>query len=124
MLAFFPDQSGDIKLELNTEYRAKLVSVINGAVFVDAGNIWLYNKDPLKPGAEITNEFLKQLAVGAGVGLRADVSFLVLRLDLAFPLRKPYLPEGQRWVIDLVDFGSSSWRKNNLVLNIAIGYPF
>jgi hypothetical protein len=62
--------------------------------------------------------------VGAGVGLRVDVSFLVLRLDVAFPLRKPFLPEGQRWVIDQVDFGSGTWRKNNLVLNIAIGYPF
>jgi outer membrane protein insertion porin family len=121
---FFPDQSGDIKLELNTEYRMKLVSVVNGAIFADAGNIWLYNKDPQKPGAEFTKQFLNQLAVGAGVGLRADVSFLVLRLDLAFPLRKPYLPEGQRWVINQIDFGSSSWRKDNLVLNIAIGYPF
>jgi len=121
---FYPDQSGDIKLELNTEYRMKLVSVINGAVFMDAGNIWLFNKDTLKPGAEFNNQFIKQLAVGAGVGLRADITFLVLRLDVAFPLRKPYLPNGQRWVIDQVDFGSSTWRKNNLVFNIAIGYPF
>ncbi len=121
---FFPDQSGDIKLEINTEYRMKLVSVINGAVFVDAGNIWLYNKDTLKPGGEFTNKFMKQLAVGAGVGLRADVSFLVLRLDVAFPLRKPWLPDGQQWVIDQIDFGSGTWRKNNLILNIAIGYPF
>lgn len=121
---FLPDQSGDIKLELNTEYRMKLVSIINGAVFVDAGNIWLYNKDPLKRGAEFTKDFMNQLAVGTGVGLRADVSFLVLRLDLAFPLRKPYLPAGQRWVINQIDFASGSWRSNNLVLNIAIGYPF
>ena len=121
---FFPDQSGDIKLEINTEYRMKLVSVVNGAVFVDAGNIWLYNKDTLKPGAEFTNKFMSQLAVGAGVGLRVDVSFLVLRLDVAFPLRKPWLPDGQRWVIDQIDFASGTWRKNNLVLNIAIGYPF
>ncbi|GAC1425654.1 MAG: BamA/TamA family outer membrane protein [Chitinophagaceae bacterium] len=121
---FLPDQSGDIKLEINTEYRFKLVSVVNGAVFADGGNIWLYNKDPLKPGAEFTNQFMKQLAVGTGVGIRVDVSFLVLRLDLAFPLRKPYLPEGQRWVINQVDFGSGSWRRNNLVFNLAIGYPF
>jgi outer membrane protein assembly factor BamA len=102
----------------------KLVSIINGAAFVDAGNIWLYNKDPLKPGAAFTKYFVNQLAVGTGVGLRADVSFLVLRLDLAFPLRKPYLPAGQRWVINQIDFASGSWRSNNLVLNIAIGYPF
>lgn len=121
---FYPDQSGDIKLELNTEYRVKLVSVVNGAVFVDAGNIWLYNKDTLRPGAEFTNQFMQQLAVGTGVGLRVDVSFLVLRLDLAFPLRKPYLPPGQRWVFNQIDFGSAAWRRDNLVLNIAIGYPF
>ena len=121
---FFPDQSGDIKIELNTEYRAKLFSVINGAVFVDAGNIWLYNKDPQKPGAEFTSQFLNQFAVGTGVGLRADVTFLVLRLDLAFPLRKPWLPDGQRWVIDQINFGDGSWRRDNLLLNIAIGYPF
>ncbi len=121
---FLPDQSGDMKLEINTEYRAKLFSVINGAVFVDAGNIWLYNKDPLKPGAEFTGKFLQQLAVGTGVGLRADITFLVLRLDVAFPLRKPWLPAGQQWVINQIDLGSGTWRSNNLVLNIAIGYPF
>jgi len=121
---FLPDQSGDIKLEINTEYRFKLVSVVNGAVFVDGGNIWLYNKDTLKPGAEFTNQFMKQLAVGTGVGLRVDVSFLVLRLDVAFPLRKPYLPAGHRWVIDQIDFGSAHWRGSNLVFNLAIGYPF
>jgi hypothetical protein len=49
---------------------------------------------------------------------------LILRTDLAFPIRKPYLPEGQRWVLDQVSFGSGSWRKENLVFNLAIGYPF
>jgi outer membrane protein assembly factor BamA len=122
--SFYPDQSADLKLELNTEYRAKLFSVVNGAVFVDAGNIWLLNADPNKPGAEISKNFLKELAVGTGAGLRFDFDFLILRTDLAFPIRKPYLPEGQRWVIDDIDFGSGSWRKDNLILNIAIGYPF
>jgi len=121
---FLPDQSGDIKLELNTEYRAQLYSVIHGAIFVDAGNIWLWNKDPARPGAQFTSKFMSELAVGTGAGLRFDLSFLVLRLDLAFPLRKPWLPEGERWVIDDIDFGSRSWRKENLVFNLAIGYPF
>ena len=121
---FLPDESGDLKLEANTEYRAKIVSVVNGAIFVDAGNIWLMNKDPLKPGGQFSSKFLDQLAVGAGVGLRFDLSFLVLRTDLAFPLRKPYLPEGRRWVIDDIDFGSGPWRKENLLFNLAIGYPF
>ncbi|HQZ24267.1 MAG TPA: BamA/TamA family outer membrane protein [Flavobacterium sp.] len=122
--SYFPDQSADLKLEFNTEYRAKIYGLMKGALFVDAGNIWLLNADPDKPGAEISKDFMKQIAVGAGAGLRFDFSFLILRTDLAIPLRKPYLPEGQRWVIDDIDFGSSSWRKENLILNIAIGYPF
>jgi outer membrane protein assembly factor BamA len=122
--SFFPDQSADLKLELNTEYRAKIYSVIKGALFVDAGNIWLLNADSNKLGAEISNDFMKQIAVGAGAGLRFDFSFIILRTDLAIPIRKPYLPEGQRWVLDDIDLGSGSWRKENLILNIAIGYPF
>ena len=71
-----------------------------------------------------SKEFLSELAVGAGVGLRLDFSILVLRLDLAMPLRVPYYEKGDRWVLDRVKFGDSSWRKDNLILNIAIGYPF
>ena len=124
---FYPTQTGDIKLEGNTELRAKLFSVVHGAIFIDAGNVWLYNRDTAlnaQPGGQFTKEFLKQLAVGAGVGLRFDISFLVLRLDLAIPLRIPYLPEGQRWVINKIDFGDRQWRRDNLILNLAIGYPF
>ncbi|MFP5437091.1 MAG: BamA/TamA family outer membrane protein [Bacteroidia bacterium] len=122
--SFLPDQSGDIKLEMNTEYRAQLYRIFHGAVFVDAGNIWLWNKDPLRPGAEFSGKFLNQLAVGTGVGLRLDLSFLVVRADVAFPLRRPAVTEGSPWVIDQIDFGSRGWRKDNLVLNIGIGYPF
>ncbi|MBX2922715.1 MAG: BamA/TamA family outer membrane protein [Chitinophagaceae bacterium] len=122
--SFLPDQSGDIKLELNSELRAKLFSIVYGAVFVDAGNIWLYNDSPDKPGARFSNRFLKELAVGTGLGLRFDISFLVLRLDVAFPVRKPWLQEAQRWVIDDIQFGNKAWRKDNLVYNIGIGYPF
>jgi outer membrane protein insertion porin family len=122
--SFLPDQSGDLKLELNTEYRTKLFSIVRGALFVDAGNIWLLNKNPLKPGSEISNDFLNELGAGVGAGLRFDLSFLVLRTDLAFPIRKPYLPSDQRWVFNQIDFGSPSWRKENLVFNLAIGYPF
>src|SRR5690606_39106915 len=121
---FLPDESGDFKLEFNTELRSKLFSVVHGAIFLDAGNIWLREKNPNKPGAELTKKFLNQLAVGTGVGLRFDLSFLILRTDLAFPLRKPYLPDGQQWVLDEIDFGSKFWRRDNLVFNLAIGYPF
>ncbi|WP_300567079.1 BamA/TamA family outer membrane protein, partial [Flavobacterium sp.] len=122
--SFLPDQSGDVKLELNTEYRTKLFSIVKGAVFVDAGNIWLMHKNPDKPGAEFSKKFMEQIAVGTGLGLRFDLSFLMLRTDFAFPLRKPYLEDGHRWVIDQINFGSGSWRKENLVFNLAIGYPF
>ena len=121
---FIPDQSGDIKLELNTELRFNIVKPVYGAVFVDAGNIWLRNDNPNKPGSTFSKDFLKELAAGAGLGLRIDISLLVLRLDMAFPIRKPFLPETERWVIDQIDFGSSEWRKQNLVFNLAIGYPF
>jgi outer membrane protein insertion porin family len=67
---------------------------------------------------------MNELAVGTGFGLRFDFSFFVLRGDLAMPIRKPYLPLQNRWVFDSIDFGSAEWRKNNLVFNIAIGYPF
>lgn len=118
------DQSGDIKLELNAEYRANLYKFLNAAVFVDAGNIWLLHDDKNRPGAKFTKDFLNEIAVGAGVGLRLDFSILILRLDLAMPLRVPYYEKGDRWAFDKINFGDSNWRKDNLVFNIAIGYPF
>jgi outer membrane protein insertion porin family len=121
---FLPDESGDIKLELNTEYRVQLAGPLNGAVFVDAGNIWLFNNVDTLPGAKFSKDFLKELAVGAGVGFRFDISFLIIRLDVAFPLRKPWLPDGQRWVINQINFGDPAWRRENLVYNLGIGYPF
>jgi outer membrane protein insertion porin family len=119
-----PDQPGDVKLELNTEYRTKLISVLHGALFVDAGNIWTVKEDADRPGSKFSGEFLNQMAVGAGAGIRVDITFLVLRIDLAFPIRKPYLADGPAWVFDQIDFGSADWRKENLILNLAIGYPF
>ena len=121
---FLPDQSGDIKFEFSTELRGQIYKIVKGAVFVDAGNIWLLNENSNKPGAKFSGKFLNQLAIGTGVGLRFDFDFLVLRTDLAFPLRKPYLPKGQEWVIDDINFGDRSWRKENLIFNLAIGYPF
>jgi outer membrane protein assembly factor BamA len=115
---------GDIKLEINTEYRANLYQFLNGAVFFDAGNIWTYYDDPRFPGGQFTSNFYKELAVDGGVGLRLDFNVVLVRLDLGIPSRKPWLPEGQRWVFDKVDFGSSSWRNENLIFNLAIGYPF
>ncbi|MCA1750636.1 MAG: hypothetical protein LC670_02405, partial [Flavobacteriales bacterium] len=65
-----------------------------------------------------------ELAVAGGIGFRMDFDIILLRFDLATPLRLPYLPENDRWVIDQFDPLSAGWRGENLLLNIAIGYPF
>ena len=129
----FSDQGGDIKIMLNTELRFKIVSVLHGAVFVDAGNIWLRKEDKGTPGTtdmgrpgsgfKLSNA-LSEMAVGTGAGLRVDANIFVIRLDGAFPLRKPFLPANERWVLNKIDFGSKTWRKENFILNIGIGYPF
>jgi outer membrane protein assembly factor BamA len=122
---YLPDQPGDIKVEANTELRFKIASIVRGALFVDAGNIYTVRNDSARTGSQFnSNTFLNQLAVGTGVGLRFDLSFLVLRIDAAFPIRKPYLDVGPQWVIDKIAFGDSKWRRENLMLNLAIGYPF
>jgi outer membrane protein insertion porin family len=121
----FIDQRGDVKMEANAEFRYDITKMFKTAVFVDAGNIWLLRGDPERPGGAWRNEtFINELAAGTGVGLRLDFNFFVLRFDLAFPIRKPWLPEGERWVFDDISLGSSDWRRENLILNIAIGYPF
>ena len=123
---FLPDITGDIKFEFNTEYRAKLVSIIQGAAFIDIGNVWLYNSNSEYGGtaAKFTKDFYKQFAADIGVGVRIDLSILLLRLDLGIPVVKPYLPQGQRNVLNQIDFGSSTWRKENMIYNLAIGLPF
>lgn len=119
---FIYDQPGDVKLLMSLEYRAKLFSILRYAVFADAGNIWTLRPDSTRPGSEITRNFINDIAIDVGAGLRVDISILVLRLDIAFPLRLPYLPDGQKY--SEFNFGSSEWRKNNIVWNLAIGYPF
>ena len=106
------------------EYRPKLFSIVEGALFLDAGNIWLLHSNPNLPGAAFGKNFISQIAADAGFGLRFNLSVLVLRTDLGFPIIEPNLPAGQRIVIDKIDFGSSKWRGQNLVFNLAIGYPF
>jgi len=122
---YFLDQRADIKLEASVELRFDIYNAMKGALFFDAGNIWLFKEEELRPGGKFkTDTFLSEMAVGTGFGLRYDFKFFVLRFDLAMPLRKPYLEEQNRWVVDEIDFASSDWRRKNLILNIAIGYPF
>lgn len=119
-----PDQTGDIKLEFNTEYRPHIAGPLYGAVFLDAGNIWLVNDSThtKKPGSQFSGKFLGQMAVDVGVGLRLDITLFVIRFDMGFPIRKPWvIPPA---VLNQVDFRDRDWRKQNLVFNLAIGYPF
>lgn len=121
----FLQLGGDVKLELNAEYRFGIYRFFKGAIFADAGNVWLLKSNPSTLGEPFSfSRFANEIAVGAGVGLRLDVSFFILRFDLATPLRKPWLEQKNKWVINEISPGSSAWRKENLVLNVSIGYPF
>lgn len=114
----FPNMTGDIKIELNAEYRFKLFWILEGALFVDAGNIWTYNYDPTRPGTEFKlNTFLKDFAVGTGTGFRFDLDFVIARVDVGMKLRDPRLNEG--WII-----GRRPYRLNDFSLVLGIGYPF
>ncbi len=121
----FSDQTGDIKLEANLEYRFPLISYLRGALFVDAGNIWLMNmpEDGNRRGLFEWDDFWKELGVGAGLGLRLDIDFVVLRLDAAFALRKPSRLPDNAWIRDFRPF-QSEWRRDNLVWHLSLGYPF
>lgn len=121
---FLPDQTGDIKFEVNSEFRPHIAGPLYGALFIDAGNIWLASDSTHtgKAGAKFTSKFLNQLAVDVGVGVRLDITIFVIRLDVGFPIRKPWeIPPS---VLNQVSFRDPQWRRQNLVYNLAIGYPF
>jgi outer membrane protein assembly factor BamA len=122
--SIIPDQTGDIKLEMNTEFRPHLSGPLYGAIFLEGGNIWLLNDSTYtnKPGAQFTSKFLSQLAVDAGLGIRLDITLFVIRFDVAFPLRKPWVIPPS--VLRDINFFDPAWRRQNLVYNLAIGYPF
>ncbi len=121
---FLPDETGDIKLELNTEFRFRLNGPLYGALFLDAGNIWLVNDSGYthRPGGQFSGKFLSQLAIDAGFGVRFDITLFVIRLDIGFPLRKPW--EQNPWVINRIHMLDGTWRKENVIYNLGIGYPF
>jgi outer membrane protein assembly factor BamA len=113
------DQSGDLKLESNLEYRFDMSKVLKGALFLETGNIWLVNEDVNRSGAKFRlNTFHDQLAVSTGFGIRFDFSFFVLRMDMGFPLRTPYIENNRNWL-----FGTGKILSGGL-FNLAIGYPF
>ncbi len=121
------EQTGEIMMEANLEYRFDLFPQIylKGAFFVDVGNTWLMDPQNLEEDERKVfrgDRFLSELAVGAGTGVRIDIQYLVLRLDLAIPLRKPFLDQGERWTFN--NMGTHRWLWDNLTFNIALGYPF
>ena len=114
----FYDQAGTFKLEMNLEYRFPIIGFLKGALFVDAGNVWLLSEDTYRPGAKITTRsFFKDIALGTGIGLRFDFGFIVVRGDLGIGIHYPYETEKSSY------YNMSSF-KNSLSLNLAIGYPF
>ena len=112
------DQTGTFKFEFNTELRFPIMGYLHGALFLDAGNVWLLKKDPLRPGGALgEGSFFKEIALGTGVGLRFDMEMLVLRGDLGIGIHAPY-DTGKRGYYNMKSF------KNSLAFHIAIGYPF
>lgn len=112
------DQTGTFKIELNTEYRFPIYSILHGAFFLDAGNIWLLKNDPLRPGGLLkAGSFLRDIALGTGFGLRVDIGMMVIRGDLGYGLHAPY-NTGTSGYFN-IPFG-----RNAFAFHLAIGYPF
>ncbi len=113
----YPIQLGDFRMEGNLEFRFPLWSIVGGALFLDAGNIWFLKKQEYAPsGVFHFDTFYKQLGFNTGLGLRLDLSYTVLRLDWGIRLHDPNLPAGDRWIAGL--------NLNKTALNIGVGYPF
>lgn len=114
-------QSGDIRLEFNAEYRFDLIWALEGAAFVDIGNVWNISSGA-DPVTRFTEHFYRQLAVGAGLGLRFNFDFFIARFDFAYKVKNPYKDPktGSYWAIR----EWSDLRLSNMALNFAIGYPF
>lgn len=112
------EQIGDIQLESNIEFRFPIYGIMKGAIFSDLGNIWTLGNNESFPGGQFKlDKFYKQLALDAGLGIRFDFSFFLIRLDIAAPLRDPSYSESERW-------RASKLQWSDVVWNFGIGYPF
>jgi len=120
----FLNQTGDIKLEANAEYRFKLFWILEGAVFLDAGNIWTFKDDKSRPGTQFQfNKFYNDIAIGTGVGLRFDLKFVIARVDAGMKLRDPLLPDGSKWIAQNHPYNLRKY-PGDFTLVLGIGYPF
>ncbi len=114
------NQLGEVKLEANFEYRFKLFWKLEGALFADAGNIWLLKDNPKYPRSGFSfDQFYKDIAMGVGVGARFDFSFVLLRLDVGFKLHDPSIEVGNKWTVN--NPNENFW---DPTLQFGIGYPF
>lgn len=112
------ERIGDLQLVANLEYRFPIISIFEGALFTDVGNVWLTHKSEEFPGGQFTlSDFPKSIAVGVGAGLRANISIVTLRLDLAIPLYDPGYEQSQRW-------RPPHWKTSQITANFGIDYPF
>lgn len=117
-------RTGDIKLEMNLEYRGTIYKFIKYGIFVDAGNIWLSHKDEEMPNAEFSiNRFYKEIGFGVGVGLRLDFNFFIIRLDAALPIYDPSQSPDRRWIGTKTTNGVS-WLNKPINLTFGIGHAF
>lgn len=117
--------TGDIKIELNLEYRGTIYKSFKYGIFSDIGNIWLSRKNADMPNAEFAfNRFYKELAIDVGLGLRLDFNFLVVRVDYAVPIYDPTRTSMGRWIN--VQWLESPYHRYRLMsgLKLAIGYAF
>jgi outer membrane protein assembly factor BamA len=117
----FINETADIKLEGNAEYRFKLFWILEGALFLDAGNIWAIRNDPSRIGAKFElNKFYNDIAVGTGTGLRFDFKFVTGRVDLGMKLRDPAITDASKWI-----FVSKRYNfRDDFAIVFGIGYPF
>lgn len=112
------DETGTLKMEMNIEYRFRIISDLHGAIFVDAGNIWLLKEDEERPGGAFRfDTFGKQIALNTGIGARYDLGILVIRLDLGLGLHAPYKTKHSGYF-------NLNPLKEGFAWNFAIGYPF
>ncbi|NDK54444.1 BamA/TamA family outer membrane protein [Pontibacter sp. BT213] len=122
---FLAEQPGGVLIEASTEYRFNIFSFLNGAFFVDAGNVWTLQQDVARPGASFQfDTFYKELAVGTGFGLRFDLTVLVLRFDFATKVYDPGGINGNKFILGDFRFSDFFTQNNQSNLNIGIGYPF
>jgi outer membrane protein assembly factor BamA len=130
-------QIGDLRIGSTVEYRFNMGSLLKGAIFMDAGNVWTIKEDVNRIGGQISNNWYKQIALSSGVGLRLDLDFFIIRLDLGLPITNPALPAGSRWIfqkrdayyaeglavlgVNYKDYLPKPFTPN---IHFGIGYPF